>query len=152
MALENDIVRLARTPPFSRMPREAIQLLAFASEKITLAPGQILFSEGELADEGYFVLSGSLTLQSRGQARERVQLAGPDALVGEMALFAQVRRPASASARDATIVLRISRTMMVRVLNEFPNAAAQLRAELADRNQTIVGKLEDVRARVLDAI
>ena len=40
MALADDIERLARTRPFSLLPREAIQLIAFSAEKRMLAANE----------------------------------------------------------------------------------------------------------------
>ena len=75
MALADDIDRLSRTRPFNLLPREAIQLIAFSAEKRVLAANESLFSEGDPADCGYFVLSGSILLTARAHAGERARVA-----------------------------------------------------------------------------
>ena len=100
MALADDIDRLSRTRPFSLLPREAVQLIAFAAEKRMLAPNELLFQQGELGDCGYFVLAGSIVLTAQGHAGERTRLAMEGALIGENAMVAEVQRPASAHAKN----------------------------------------------------
>ena len=62
MSLESDVRRMAATRPFSLLPREALQLLAFSCEKRALKAGQALFEAGEVADAAYFVLTGEIVL------------------------------------------------------------------------------------------
>jgi hypothetical protein len=40
VTLDDDVGRLARTRPFSLLPREAVQLIAFACEKRRLKAGE----------------------------------------------------------------------------------------------------------------
>ena len=146
MALADDIDRLSRTRPFSLLPREALQLIAFSAEKRMLAAHELLFEAGELGDSGYFVLSGAIVLT----AGERTRTAHEGALIGENAMIAEVHRPASARARENSIVLRIPRPVFRRVLSEFPKEAIKIRAELQARTRTISRDLEELRARAID--
>ena len=150
MALADDIDRLSRTRPFSLLPREAVQLIAFAAEKRMLAPNELLFQQGELGDCGYFVLAGSIVLTAQGHAGERTRLAMEGALIGENAMVAEVQRPASAHARENSIVLRVPRPVFRRVLSEYPKEAARIRADLQARTRKISGQLEELRARAID--
>jgi CRP-like cAMP-binding protein len=150
MALADDIERLSRTRPFDLLPREAIQLIAFSAEKKMLSANESLFEEGELGDCGYFVLSGALTLTSRGNARDRMHIAQAGSLIGENAMIAQTLRPCGARARESSIVLRIPRQVFHRVLGEFPKEASRIRAALAARVRKISAELEELRVRAID--
>jgi len=150
MALADDIDRLGRTRPFDLLPREAIQLIAFASEKRMLAAGEPLFEEGDTGDCGYFVLSGSVALTAGGHAGERTRIAGEGALIGENAMIVEILRPAGARAREKSILLRIPRPVFHRVLSEFPKQAVRIRAALAARTRTLSRSLEDLRARAIE--
>jgi CRP-like cAMP-binding protein len=149
MTLEDDIGRLSQTRPFNLLPRDAVQLIAFSAEKRKLAANESLFEEGDAADSGYFVLSGSIVLSARGHSGERLWVANAGSLIGENAMVAEVSRPASARAKENSTVLRIPRAVFHRVLTEFPNEAARIRANLAARTRKISGELEELRARVL---
>jgi CRP-like cAMP-binding protein len=150
MTLEDDIGRLSRTPPFDRLPRDALQLIAFAAEKRMLAAEERLFEEGDAADSGFLVYSGAILLSAGGAGRERTRLAGPGALIGEQAMIAEVSRPSSARAVKNSVVLRIPRATFHRVLAEFPRDAAVIRASLAARTRKMMNQLERLRATVID--
>jgi CRP-like cAMP-binding protein len=148
MTLEENIHRLSRTPPFDLLPRDALQLIAFAAEKRSLAPDERLFAEGEPADSGFVVFSGSILLTVGGEGRERTRLAGPGALIGEKAMIADVVRPSSARAMENSTVLRISRQIFHRVLAEFPKEAVRIRANLAARTRKMSQQLERLRLAI----
>jgi CRP-like cAMP-binding protein len=151
MALADDIERLARTRPFSLLPREAIQLIAFSAEKRMLAANETLFEEGEAGDGGYFVLSGSIMLTAGGRSGPRTRMAREGALIGENAMLAEVHRPAAARATENSLVLRISRAVFHRVLSEFPKEALRIRTELQARTRKIARELDELRIRAIDA-
>ncbi|MBV8472809.1 MAG: cyclic nucleotide-binding domain-containing protein [Hyphomicrobiales bacterium] len=140
MSLEADVRRMARTRPLSLLPREALQLIAFSCTRMALKAGQTLFVDGEPADAAYFVLSGTIKLVAQGAERQ----VEPDALIGEMALVADVVRRASARASEAVVALRIPREVFQRVLSEFPDAAAKIRAEMIARSRKLLGELDAV--------
>ena len=62
------------------------------------------------------VLSGLIGLAAAGAET----LVRPPALLGELALVAETRRPATATAREPTSVLKVSRTLYRRILAEYP--------------------------------
>jgi CRP-like cAMP-binding protein len=148
MTLEENIHRLSRTAPFDLLPRDALQLIAFASEKRVLAAGEKLFEEGEAADAGFLVSSGAILLTAGGEGRERRRVAGQGALIGEKAMIAEVLRPTSARAMESSTVLRIPRTIFHRVLTEFPKDAARIRAHLAARTREMSRQLERLRVAI----
>ena len=145
MTLEENIHRLSRTPPFDLLPRDALQLIAFAAEKRSLAPDERLFEEGEPADSGFVVFSGAIMLSAGAEGRERRRVAGPGALIGEKAMIAEVVRPSSARAMESSTVLRIPRLIFHRVLAEFPKDAVRIRASLAARTRKMSQQLERLR-------
>src|SRR5271154_3597438 len=143
MGLEADVRRMARTHPFDLLPREALQLIAFSCTKTVLKSGQTLFVEGEPADAAFFILSGEIDLTAPG-AERRV---GADSLIGGTALVTDIDRRASARATQDLTVLRVPREVFRRVLSEFPQAAAEIRAAAAVRVRGLIDQLEAVRAR-----
>ena len=146
MSLDADVRRLASTPPLGALDRGALRLVAFSGERISLADGELLFRQGDAADAAYQVVSGALALEIEGSTIPPF-LAGPDALVGETALFAALQRPSSARARGATEVTKFPRAIMRRVLEEFPEEAAKLRAALAATLGEFGAALEASRRR-----
>ena len=146
MALEDDIATLSRAPLFSLMDYEALRLIAFAAEHRVLRPGDVLFRKGDRSEGGYVVTKGALSVES-GEGEPFV--AEPGALIGQTALFARSVRPATATALKPSAVLRVSPTLIRRVLQEFPSAAGAIHGALSIELSTLSGGLERVRKRLL---
>ena len=151
MSLDADVGRLARTRPFSLLPREAVQLVAFSSVKQRLRAGEILFSAGEAGEAGYFVLSGAILLVAPNAAAQASRRVAAGALIGESALYAPVVRRVEARAEEDSVVVRIPRETFRRVLTEFPEAAENVRRALASRTRNLVDSLEAARVRAGEA-
>ena len=149
MALDDTIAMLAQAPLFSHFERDALRLIAFSADPRRLRANEILFRQGERSDGGYVVIDGEIAL-ARDDV-DSVTLAGPGALIGQVALFLRTARPSSAVARERSTVIRVSPTLMRRVLDEFPSAAAELRDAMAEDLHDLTGKLDKVR-RMLTAI
>ncbi len=127
MSLDNDIKFLARVPLFSAMDHEALRLMAFAAEKRNLQAGVVLFRRGDLGDGGFMIISGVVALEAPDRGNGGARSAGPGTLIGEHALLAEVRRPQTATVREPSSVLMISRALFTRVLHEYPNNARGVR-------------------------
>jgi CRP-like cAMP-binding protein len=150
VTLDNDVARLAGTPPFNLLPREAVQLVAFSCEKRRLSAGEALFLPGEIGDAGYFVLSGAVLLTEGGAKAKRARHASAGALIGETALYASVVRRVEARAAEDALVMRVGRETFHRVLAEFPDAAVKIRAELGARMHKLVDGLDAARIKSFD--
>jgi len=133
MTIEDDIAFLNRVPTLRVLGRDALRILAIGSESRVLRAGEILFNFGDASDAGYVVQEGRLLLKSGAGRSAREVAVGPGALIGEHALLAETRRPASAAALEPSVVLRISRSLFVKMLEGFPEAALRLRETLAAR-------------------
>jgi CRP-like cAMP-binding protein len=141
MALDHDIGWLERHELLALLPREALRLLAFAAETRILRAGDILFRKGDAADGAYIVLSGRIALDTRDDGAPAPGILESGALIGEIALFAEVLRPATAVAREASTVMRLPRAVMMRVLAEFPDGAEAVRRAIAARVPAFSGQL-----------
>jgi CRP-like cAMP-binding protein len=86
-----------------------------------------------------------VALDSREDGQPAQEIVGPGALIGETALFAAVARPVTAIAREPTQVMRLSRSVMRRVLAESPASAEAIAAAVAQRLQGFVGQLAAVQ-------
>ena len=145
MTIEDDIAFLERIPIFRRLGAGALRIVAIGAESYSVEAGQVLFTVGETADGGYIIQRGSFSLSTeRGNESEVV--AGPGTLLGEMSLIAETKRPATARAREDSVVLRISRSMFLRMLEGYPDAAQRLRELLASRADQWSRDVENVRA------
>jgi CRP-like cAMP-binding protein len=153
MALDDTIGLFQQAPIVGLFEREALRLLAFSAEPRRLRAGEILFRQGDRSDGGYVVSAGRIGISARttsegGGVPDVV--AGPGALIGRVALFVRTKRPATATALAPSEVLRISPTLLRRVLTEFPTAAEGMRDAIAEELLEMSADLERVRSRMLN--
>ncbi len=148
MTIEDDIAYLERIPLLRRLGADALRIVAIGVESYDLQPGQILFAAGDAADGAYIIQRGSVGLKPERSGEPEV-IAGPGTLLGESALLAETRRPATATAREGATVMRISRGMFLRMLEGYPDAAHRLRELMASRADQWAREMEKVRATLL---
>ena len=127
MALGKDKDRLSRLAVFACLDADALHLVAFSAETRRLAAGETLFRRGDAADTAVLLVSGTLALEGDASNATALRIARPGTLLGESALLAPGHRTATAVARDASIVLGVSRSLMLRVLQAYPDNAGALR-------------------------
>ena len=145
MPIENDIAVLERVPILRRLGAGALRILAIGAESQRVETGQVLFTAGDVADGAYIVQQGSFTLKPERSGDNEV-IAGPGTLLGESALVAETRRPATATAREKSTVMRISRALFLKMLEGYPDAAHRMREVIAARADQWARELENVRA------
>jgi CRP-like cAMP-binding protein len=147
MSIEDDIRFFEQVPPLALLGREPLRILAIGAESRYVHGGDILFRAGESADAAYVVQEGSFRLASEkpGDAGEMV---GPAALIGEMALFTETKRPATATACEPSTVMRIPRSLFLKMLEGYPDAALRLRDNLLARTEQATRDMRKVRGKL----
>jgi CRP-like cAMP-binding protein len=101
-----------------------IEALASQMTWRALQTGQMLFREGEVGNEMYFVLSGRLLI-SKTVARNVDKVLtrmGPGDFFGEMNLFGGLQRSASVQAETDTELLVLDRNTLTAVVEHNPQA------------------------------
>jgi CRP-like cAMP-binding protein len=138
MSIEDDVALLERVPTLRLLGTDALRMLAIGSEQRNVARGDVLFTEGDDADAGFIVQRGAFRIEN-GAGAEIV--AGPGALIGELALVVAMQRPSTATALEHCSVIRVARSLFQRVLESDPAAARRLRDEFATRTSQIASDI-----------
>jgi CRP-like cAMP-binding protein len=138
MSIEDDVALLERVPTLRLLGTAALRMLAIGSEQRDCARGETLFNAGDEADAGFIVQRGAFRIEDGGGAEI---VAGPGALIGELALIAAMRRPSTALALENSSVIRVARSLFRRVLESDPAAARRLRDEFANRTSQIASDI-----------
>ena len=138
MSIEDDVALLERVPTLRLLGTDALRMLAIGSEQRNVARGDLLFNEGDDADAGFVVQRGAFRIEN-GAGAEIV--AGPGALIGELALVVAMQRPSTATALEHCSVIRVARSLFQRVLESDPAAARRLRDEFAGRTSQIASDI-----------
>jgi len=137
MSIEDDVALLERVPTLRLLGMTALRMLAIGSESREFARGDQLFNAGDEADAGYIVQRGAFRVEDGGAEI----IAGPGALIGELALMVAMKRPSSAVAVEHSTVIRVARSLFQRVLESDPDAARRLRDELASRTSQLASDI-----------
>ncbi len=146
MALSSTAAFLKSVPLLGVMEDEALRLIAFSADVVTLAPGEVFIRQGETSRGAYAVRRGRILLEDPQLGRH---VAGERALIGESALFSETEWPAHGRAEGEAELIFLSRLNMRRVLAEFPLSTERLRAAVAARLSATLGDLMQVRQTFL---
>ena len=150
MALDDDIRVLSGVRLFEGFTREQLRLMAFGAETITLNAGRKLYSEGSPADCAFVVATGEVALFRQNEdRRDLISVHGPGAILGELALIAESERLTSAMAQTDVKVIRLSRSVFRRILEEFPETAVLLRRRIAEDLQAMLARFNAVAAKLI---
>jgi len=117
-----------------------ITILQNSRDAIEVRAGQVLFTQGDSAEQMYVVLEGDIEVSVNNVV---VGHAGPGEALGEMALIDNATRSATAVAKTDARVVPIDRRRFLFMVTETPNFALQLLGIMADRlranNDRLVG-------------
>ena len=138
MSIEDDVALLERVPTLRLLGMAALRMVAIGSEQRDVGRGDVLFQQGDDADAGFIVQRGAFRIEDGAGAEI---IAGPGALIGELALIAAMQRPSTATALEHSSVIRVARSLFQRVLESDPAAARRLRDEFANRTSQIASDI-----------
>jgi CRP-like cAMP-binding protein len=147
---------LAHCETFADLAPARLASLATHCEEDAVAPGSLVFADGDAADAVFLVLEGSVTVfrDRVGRPLQLLARVGPGELLGELSLFDETKRTASARAATACRLIRIEREPLVELLREEPALALRIQntaARRRSRNSAAaleLGQQSDVRIRL----
>ena len=151
MGIEADVNALQQVPLFSGFSAEQLRLVAFGTERLSMGKGRELYREGDDADCGFLIMSGLVSLyEDREGSRNIVGTADAGTLLGEFALIAPTKRPTGAVTAEDCEVIRISRTLVRRVLEEYPDIASRLHQQLSGNFETMLNGITGMADKFSD--
>ncbi len=134
MALSDDIELLSAVPLLQGLDADQLRLIAFGAEHRHVSAGQALFREKTPADCAYVIARGQfeLSLLGRGGKPRIEAVAGVGTMLSELALATMVERKFTAIALEDSDVIRITRALFHRLLEEYPAMAAVVGDRIRD--------------------
>lgn len=134
MTLSLEAGMLKQIPMFRDVELPKLKLLALASERLSYAPGEAVFHEGDLPDAVYVILSGAVEVLRDGPSgKVRVAELREGAIVGEVAVLCDSLRTASISAVGPVSALKIEKRTFLEMMIQTPQLAMAVNKELARR-------------------
>ncbi len=133
------------------MPSAAFDPKAFLSGTAeggtvaTYEDRQVIFAQGDPADAVFYLVAGRVkrTVVSEEGKEAVVALLGPGEFFGEGCLSGKSHRVSSAIAMEECTIVRLAKSVLVRVLHEQATFAEMFIACLLARNQRIEADLTD---------
>ena len=143
MGLREDIALLQGLSIFDGLSDDHLRLLAFGAERRRLERGHVLFREGASADSAFVVLGGQLRLTRDLPSGhdQPVGDAGPGSILTEIAMISDAARHFTATAAVESEVMRISRVLFHRMLQEYPEVAVATERRLRENFTRLTGAL-----------
>lgn len=151
MALKDDINLLSSVLLFSSMSAEQLKLIAFGAERTRAIEGAVLFRPGDPADCAYVVVSGRIALSQRNRFGEEVLIssAASGSLLSELAMISDVERKYLAVVKEDSELLKITRTLFYRLLDEYPEVGSAIESRIKANLQTMTLEIEGIKHRFM---
>lgn len=147
MSIDQEVEILRRIPIFAKIEPAKLKLMAFASERVTYKPGQVLFRQGERGDAAFIVLKGSADVLINGSDGPlRVATLSENEIIGEIAILCDIPRTATVQAETELTTLRITTDLFFRMIMDFPEMGVEVMRVLAHRLEQTTAQLRQVQS------
>lgn len=148
MGLLDEVELLRKIPIFSKIEPSKLKLLAFTSERLTYAEGDVLFEQGDAGDAAYIIIGGKadVVVDTPGGPLIVATL-DENEIVGEIAILCDVPRTATVKAKTEVTTLRITKDLFFSLVMEFPQIAVEIMRELAHRLEVTTARLREAVAK-----
>ncbi len=125
---------LSQNRYFSCLDNETLLYLANVVEIVSFARNETIFRKGEISDALGIVRNGEIILYySNKAAKNEVELAYPDDLVGEIALLGRRANPSTAKASKDSEILKLTLDNLNPIIQKNPKFARRLNALVETR-------------------
>jgi len=130
-----DISLLRSVSLFDGLEDHDLQALADTMERREFRAGTLIFSKGDVGNTMFIVEDGDINLHLPGKASQRISLAdvARGEYFGELALFDEQPRSASALATTDVVLLELQHATLDRYLSVRPNAAMAILRTMSKR-------------------
>jgi CRP-like cAMP-binding protein len=151
--LKDEVQTLRQVPLFAGVAPAKLKLLAFASDRVSYRPGEILFRQGDPGDAAYVILEGKADiLADASGGLIKIAELGDNAIVGEIAILCDVSRTATVKASGPLEALRIRKDVFLNLLADYPDMMFEILKSLAQRLTRTTSELTEARAQIKSAI
>lgn len=134
MCMKDEVQVLRSTSLFAGMHLQKLRMLAFTSERMRFAPGDMMVRKGDVDDFAYVVICGDARIEPETGGHDgEVRHIGVGDVVGEAALLCRRPRQSSVRAVNSVEALRIGRDAYMRLVSQCPQSTANTIRILGER-------------------
>jgi ATP/ADP translocase len=138
-----ELIALKKVPLFSELTLEQLASIDRLMVTRTYVKGEPVFTRGDVGSELFVVLEGEIRIHLDHEGREvTVARIGPSMVLGEMAVFDEQPRSASAQATVDTTVRVLRRDKLRAIVHEHPEVLLEFVKNLSQRIRVMDEQLE----------
>ncbi|MBU0955906.1 MAG: cyclic nucleotide-binding domain-containing protein [Spirochaetes bacterium] len=130
LPIKKNILRdeLKDTLIFQHLSNDEFKPLLEACEQWEYAPGEAIVTQDSVSRYLYLLLGGSVDIMVHGKEKENIRISHIEKgdVFGEASIFLDVRRTASAIARDSARIISFSREAIFEYCNQNPRAGMKI--------------------------
>jgi len=129
------VLLLKRTPVFAAVATEDLRVVALELIEEAYFPGDHVFEINTPSDRFYVIEAGRIGIHAStgGGRKDYINLLGPGACFGEMGLFDELPRSASAEVLEDTRLLTLEKEKLLGILGNYPALALGIIRTLSER-------------------
>ncbi|MCB2052961.1 MAG: cyclic nucleotide-binding domain-containing protein [Geminicoccaceae bacterium] len=152
MTLQRDVEVLRNIPLFKKVDPAKLKLLAFTSEHLEFAQGDVVCRQGDVGDAAFILLDGEADILVTVADDQTLKVAtlGRNEIVGEIAILCDVPRTATVVAATDLSTLRVSKDGFFNLVTQFPLVGVEIMHELASRLYHTTQDLTAAKLRLKD--
>ena len=149
----DDTTRVRSIPLFEDLEEDDLVALAAALEPRSFRAGTMIFSQGDVGSAMYIVQSGDVNIHLPGEKSQRISLKdiSRGEYFGELSLFDDLPRSASALATSNAVLLELQRETLENYLDRRPRAAMAILRTMSARLRETNTMLSARAAKNVDA-
>lgn len=132
---------------FSICDIEQRRMLAFASDRQLLTPGDVLFRIGDVTPGAFVLISGTLISRDKHEGESdahTVEITEPGTVIGELAMIAKHPRRSTVTAKTEAELLLVPRETFSKLMQQFPDLAAKAAAKVQTDLQSYLNQVHKV--------
>lgn len=133
LVLNSEIIQ--KVPLFQGAGEQLIRQIVLNLKPLLVLPGDIIFRKGEIGNEMYFISKGSVEIIDETSGDVYATIADGQ-FFGEIALLMSSPRTATVRAKDYCDLYVLDQITFERILEHYPEFAAQIRTMAELRNRT----------------
>ncbi len=132
---------------FRYLNEEEVNRLLAVSEAAEYAPGETAIRQGEVSDDLFAVIRGSVDVSVKEISKEDVFVSriGPGDVFGETAIFTREERTATVKSAEKTILFRIDSKNLLAFIQQNPVAGNKV---LLVMTLSLINKLKNVNTKL----
>jgi len=152
LSLMQDVIFLKNNPIFSEVKTAELKAVAAIASDSFYPKNQIIVTEGDPGDSLFLVKKGTIRITKHIKQKEVTLATLPEtSCCGEMVIFEDQPRSASAYAEQDCQLMVIEKEELMEVILQYPGIAIQLFKVLGERLRTANEKVKELSSKLGDS-